>query len=189
LPSSVELTELSTKIIHSKVQTDETGNYLITLPVGKDYAFNVNRKGYLFFSENFSLTLKQFDSTYLINIPLRPIEVNASIVLKNVFFDINKYDLKPESQIELDRVVQLMKDNPGLKIQINGYTDNTGKPSDNIILSENRAKAVVLYLTLKGIDPKHLTFKGWGDLQPIADNNSEAGKALNRRIEMKVVGI
>jgi outer membrane protein OmpA-like peptidoglycan-associated protein len=189
LPSSVELTELSTKIIHSKVQTDETGNYLITLPVGKDYAFNVNRKGYLFFSENFSLTLKQFDSTYLINIPLRPIEVNASIVLKNVFFDINKYDLKPESQIELDRVVQLMKDNPGLKIQINGYTDNTGKPSDNIILSENRAKSVVLYLTLKGIDPKHLTFKGWGDLQPIADNKSEAGKALNRRIEMKVVGI
>ncbi len=147
----------------------------------------MNRKGYLFFSENFSLNLKQFDSTYHIDIPLQPIENNASVVLKNIFFDINKFDLKPESQVELDKLVQLMKDNPVLKIQISGHTDNQGKPADNLILSENRAKAVVLYLGAKGIDPNRLSFKGWGDGQPIADNKSEAGRALNRRTELKVV--
>ncbi len=187
LPSSVELTDLSSKQLLSKVQTDETGNYLITLPVGKDYAFNVNRKGYLFFSENFPLSQKQPDSTYNIDIPLQPIEANATVVLKNIFFDVNKYDLKPESQVELDELVQLMKDNPTLTIQINGHTDNVGKPADNIILSENRAKAVVNYLKGKSIDAKRLSFKGWGDTQPIAPNATEQGKALNRRTEMKVV--
>jgi outer membrane protein OmpA-like peptidoglycan-associated protein len=187
LPSSVELTDLSTKNLLSKVQTDETGNYLITLPVGKDYAFNVNRKGYLMFSENYSLSQKTPDSTYHVDIPLQPLETNAAVVLKNIFYDLNKYDLKPESQVELDKLVQLMKDNPTLAIQINGHTDNIGKPADNLVLSQNRAKAVVSYLTVKGIDPKRLSFKGWGDTQPIADNKSEAGRAQNRRTELKVI--
>lgn len=187
LPSSVELTDLSTIQLLSKVQTDETGNYLITLPVGKDYAFNVNRKGYLFFSENFPLSRKQPDSTYNIDIPLQPIEANAAVVLKNIFFDVNKYDLKPESQAELDKLVQLMKDNPTLAIQINGHTDNAGKPSDNQTLSENRAKAVVNYLKGKGIETGRLSFKGWGDTQPVADNATDQGKAQNRRTELKVV--
>src|SRR6202012_304886 len=76
LPSSVELTDLSTKEVISKLQTDETGNYLITLPKGRDYAFNVNRKGYLFFSENFALDKDQGDSAYHIDIPLQPLEAN-----------------------------------------------------------------------------------------------------------------
>jgi outer membrane protein OmpA-like peptidoglycan-associated protein/tetratricopeptide (TPR) repeat protein len=187
LPSSVELTDLGTKELLSSVQTNETGNYLITLPVGKDYAFNVNRRGYLFFSENFSLSLKQPDSTYNIDIPLQPIEADATVVLKNIFFDINKFDLQPESQVELDKLVQLMKDNPTLEIQINGHTDNVGKPADNLTLSENRAKAVVIYLRTRGIDIKRLTFKGWGDSRPISDNQTEAGRALNRRTELKVM--
>src|SRR4029077_7120606 len=140
LPSSVALTDLSTKNLLSKVQTDETGNYLITLPIGKDYAFNVNRSGYLFFFENFPLSEKQPDSTYNIDIPLQPIEANAITVLKNVFFDVNKYDLKPESQVELDEMIQLLKENPAVTIQINGHTDNVGKSADNLLLSENRAK-------------------------------------------------
>lgn len=187
LPSSVELTDLSSKILLSKVQTDETGNYLITLPVGKDYAFIVNRKGYLIFSENYSLSQKSSDSVYNVDIPLQPLEPNATVVLKNIFYDLNKYDLKPESQVELDKLVQLMKDNPTLAIQINGYTDGIGKASDNLTLSQNRAKAVVTYLILKGIDPKRLSSKGWGDTQPIADNKTESGRAQNRRTELKVV--
>ena len=94
LPSAVELTDLETKEILSKVQTDETGSYLVTLPVGKDYAFNVNRRGYLFFSENFSLKDRIPDSTYNIDIPLEPLRVNATVVLKNVFFDVNKSELE-----------------------------------------------------------------------------------------------
>lgn len=189
LPSSVVLTDLSSKRITSNVQTDETGNYLITLPIGKDYAFNVNRKGYLFFSENFSLSQKEPDSTYNIDIPLQPIEANATTVLKNVFFDINKYDLKPESQVELDEIIQLLKDNPAVTIQISGHTDNVGKPADNMLLSENRAKSVIIYLRSKGIDIKRLSFKGWGDTKPVADNKTEEGRARNRRTELQVISI
>ena len=187
LPSAVELTDLTTKETISKVQTDETGNYLITLPVGKDYAFNVNRRGYLFFSDNFPLSQKLPDSTYNIDIPLQPLEANATVILKNIFFDVNKYELKTESQVELDNVVKLMKENPTLKIQINGHTDNAGKPADNITLSNNRAKAVVDYITSKAIDAKRLFYQGFGDKVPLADNKTEAGRAKNRRTELKVV--
>ena len=187
LPSAVELIDLNTKHPLSKVQTDEKGNYLITLPVGKDYAFNVNRKGYLFYSDNFFLSNQSPDSTYEKNIPLQPIEANASIVLKNVFFDVNKFDLKPESEAELDIVVQLMNENPTLKIQIGGHTDNVGKPADNLTLSNNRAKAVVNYLVSKNISAQRLTAKGFGETQPIANNTTEQGKSLNRRTEMKVI--
>lgn len=187
LPSAVELTDLSTQEVLSKIQTDETGNYLITLPVGKNYAFNVNRKGYLFYSENFSLSHRDPDSTYNIDIPLQPLEANATVILKNIFFDVNMYDLRPESTSELDKVVLLLKENPTLKIQINGHTDNVGKPADNLKLSNDRAQSVVKYIVTKGIDIKRLSFRGFGANQPIASNASEEGKAQNRRTELKVI--
>lgn len=187
LPSDVELIDLATKQQVSEVQTDEQGNYLITLPVGRDYAFNVNRKGYLFYSDNYLLSKEFADSTYEKNIPLQPIEVNASIVLNNIFFDVNKYELKPESQVELDKVIALLKENPTVKIEISGHTDNAGKPADNLTLSNNRSKAVVNYLITNGIAVQRLTPKGYGETQPIADNASEQGKARNRRTEMKVI--
>ena len=187
LPSAVELTELGTGEVLSKVQTDETGSYLVTLPVGKDYAFIVNRKGYLFFSHNFSLTDHVPDSTYNIDIPLEPLQANATVILKNIFFDINRFELKPESSTELDNIVDLMKENPSLKIQISGHTDNVGKPADNLKLSNNRANSVIQYLIGKGIDEKRLSSKGWGETKPIVENSSEEGRAKNRRTEMKVM--
>ena len=187
LPSSVILTDLGTQEIISNLQTDETGNYLITLPKGKDYAFNVKRKGYLFFSDNFSLSHEQGDTAFNIDIPLQPIETNAAIVLKNIFFDPNKYELKPQSEVELDQVVQLLKDNPTLHIQIGGHTDNSGKVTDNKVLSENRARAVTTYLVTKGIAQTRLSFKGFGDTMPVADNATPEGKAQNRRTELKVI--
>ena len=187
LPSAVELTDLTTKEILSKVQTDETGNYLITLPVGRDYAFNVNRRGYLFYSENFPLSQKNPDSTYNINIPLQPLEVNAMIVLKNIFFDTKMYEIKSESTPELDNLAQLLIDNPALKIQISGHTDNVGKTEDNLKLSDDRAQAVVKYLTAKGINSNRLLYKGYGSSQPIAPNTTEEGRSQNRRTEVKVI--
>ncbi|MES1215718.1 MAG: OmpA family protein [Bacteroidota bacterium] len=187
LPSSIELIDLSSKELITKVQTDEMGNYLLTLPLGKDYAFNVNRKGYLFYSDNFFLAQSSKDSVYEKNIPLQPIETNAIVVLNNIFFDINKFELKPESTSELDKLVQLLNDNPGLRIEIGGHTDNVGKPADNLILSNNRAKSVINYLVSKNIAAQRLTSKGYGETKPIADNKTEEGRALNRRTEMKVV--
>jgi outer membrane protein OmpA-like peptidoglycan-associated protein/tetratricopeptide (TPR) repeat protein len=187
LPSAVELIDLGTREPLSKVQTDEQGNYLLTLPLGKDYAFNVNRRGYLFYSDNFLLSQRAPDSIYVKNIPLQPIEINASVVLNNIFFDVNKFDLKPESQVELDKLIQLLADNPTLKIEISGHTDNAGKPADNLALSNNRAKAVVTYLVSKTIPAARLVAKGYGETKPIADNKTEGGRALNRRTEMRVI--
>ncbi len=187
LPSSVELTNMQTRELISRVQTDETGNYMITLPTGKDYAFNVNRKGYLFYSDNFMLSKLSPDSTYQKDIPLQPIEVNASLVLNNIFFDVNKADLRPESTIELDKVVQLLTENPGVKVQITGHTDNAGKPADNITLSNNRAKTVVAYLLNHRIARERLTFRGAGQAEPVADNKTEEGRARNRRTELKII--
>ncbi len=187
LPSAVELIDIAGKQTISKVQTDEQGNYLITLPVGKDYAFNVNRKGYLFYSDNFLLSKHTTDSIFQKNIPLQPLEANASVVLNNIFFDVNKFELKPESQVELDKIVQLLNENPAVKIQISGHTDNVGKPAENIALSNNRAKTVVSYLINKRISPQRLSYKGIGEKQPVADNKTEEGRAKNRRTEMKVV--
>ena len=187
LPSAVELIDLESKQTLSRVQTDEEGNYLITLPVGKDYAFNVNRKGYLFFSDNYSLKNKSSDSTYQKDIPLQPIEVAAAVVLRNIFFDVNKYELKPESQVELDKIVQLLTENPSVKILIEGHTDNVGSAADNLKLSENRAKAVINYLSSKGITAARLSSKGFGATKPVAENKSEEGRAQNRRTELKVI--
>jgi outer membrane protein OmpA-like peptidoglycan-associated protein len=100
---------------------------------------------------------------------------------------VNKYVLNPESQVELDKVVQLLSENPSVKIQISGHTDNIGKPADNLVLSNNRAKAVINYLVQKGIAVQRLTAKGFGETQPMATNTTDAGKAQNRRTEMKVI--
>ena len=187
LPSALELTDVNSRQRVSRLQTDEDGNYLVTLPVGKDYAFSVNRKGYLFYSDNFSLAVNTTDSDYTKNIPLQPIEAGAEIVLKNIFFDIKKTDLKPTSMVELDKLVALLNDNPKLKIQIDGHTDNIGQPKDNLLLSNNRAKAVVDYLVSKGISPQRLTYKGFGAQKPVADNSTENGRAMNRRTALSVI--
>ncbi len=187
LPSSVELTDVVSKKKVSNLQTDEEGNYLVTLPVGKDYAFNVARKGYLFYSENFNISNAD-DSAYKIDIPLQPIEANASIILKNVFFDTKQTVLKSESITELDNVVRLMNENPSMTVLITGYTDNVGQPADNLKLSTGRALSVVRYLTAKGVKAERLTSNGMGEARPIAGNETEQGKRLNRRTELNVLG-
>ena len=186
IPSTVELTEINSRRLISRLQTDEDGNYLVTLPAGKEYAFNVNRKGYLFYSDNFSLTDNKIDSSLIVDIPLQPIETGASIILKNIFFDVNKFQLKQESLTELDNVVLMLNENPAIRIQISGHTDNVGKDADNSALSQNRAKAVMGYLLSKNIDPKRITYKGFGATKPVASNDNDAGKALNRRTELAV---
>ncbi|MBK6937738.1 MAG: OmpA family protein [Chitinophagaceae bacterium] len=102
-------------------------------------------------------------------------------------FDINKSDLKPESQTELEKMVQFLTENPTLKIEISGHTDNVGQPSDNMELSKSRAKTVVNYLISKKISPFRLLFKGYGETKPVADNKTEAGRLQNRRTEMKII--
>ncbi len=189
LPSSVELIDNNTNTARTKVQTDETGFYFITLPVGNDYTFTVNRQGYLFFSKLYELSKERSDSTYKMDIPLQPIEMNASITFKNVQFETNSSTLKDVSLVELDKLLQLLNENPQIKVLVSGHTDNIGAPADNLKLSNNRAKAVADYLISKGIDPKRLTWKGFGETKPVADNKTEEGRAKNRRTEFTIVGM
>ena len=189
LPCSVELSIDSSQQVLSNLQTDETGFYFVALPVGKNYTFTVNRKGYLFYSDVFSLADKPSDSTYTKNIALNPVALNASVTLKNIQFQSKSIQLENVSMIELNKLVELMNDNPSIKIQIKGHTDNVGSAADNLKLSENRAKAVVDFLVSKGIDVKRLSYKGFGATQPIADNTTDEGKALNRRTEFIITGL
>ena len=187
LPSSVELTTIDSGYVLSKLRTDEEGNYLTTLPQGKSYAFSVNRKGYLFYSENFAMQDNINDSLLVVNIGLQPLEKGSTIILKNIFFESKKYELQTTSFIELNKVADLLKENPTVSIQISGYTDNVGKPADNLLLSVNRAKAVIAYLQSKGIDSKRLSGKGFGESNAIAPNSTDSGKAKNRRTELTVI--
>jgi outer membrane protein OmpA-like peptidoglycan-associated protein len=139
----------------------------------------------LFYSE--TIAIRETDTSRTISIPLTPIEINASIVLNNIFFESNKSELKPESVSELNKIVQLLTDNPTVEVEISGHTDNIGQPNDNLILSNNRAAAVVKYLLSKGIAGKRLHAKGWGAAKPISDNRTEEGRAQNRRTELKVL--
>jgi len=189
LPCSVELSVDSSQQVLSNLQTDETGYYFITLPVNKNYTFTINRKGYLFYSDVFNLADKPSDSVYEKSISLEPIALNATVRMKNIQFASKSFELEPVSMIELNKLVELMKDNPSVTIRIDGYTDNVGNEADNLKLSDNRARAVVNYLVGKGIEAKRLTSKGFGELQPIADNSTEEGKALNRRTEFIVTGL
>ncbi|HNM25698.1 MAG TPA: OmpA family protein, partial [Saprospiraceae bacterium] len=103
-----------------------------------------------------------------------------------VFFETGSAALRPESATELDRLAALLTENPGLRIQINGHTDQVGDDRSNQVLSENRAKSVYNYLTGKGIAPDRLRFKGYGETRPVAPNDTEEGRAQNRRTEFVV---
>jgi outer membrane protein OmpA-like peptidoglycan-associated protein len=185
------LIDLTTGAVVSQSTSQPTdGTFLVCLPVNKNYALNVSKKGYLFYSENFSFkdVKATYDHPFLKDIPLQVIDTGASIVLKNIFFPTNQYDLKPESEVELTKLVAFLKNNPTIKIQISGHTDNQGTPQSNITLSQNRAKSVYNYLIAHAIDATRLTYKGYGQTVPIANNDTPEGRAQNRRTEMKITG-
>ncbi len=197
LRAKADIFDLATnKLVYSAV-SDGKGVFLICLPAGKNYALNVNRKNYVFYSDNFELTeATSVKNPFLLEIPLVPIEkpstvsntpvVGQAIVLKNIFFETGSAKLKTESAAELNRLKNLLDENPTMKIQINGHTDNVGKNTENLSLSTNRAKSVYDYLLLQKINTNRLTFKGFGETSPIATNDTTEGRQLNRRTEFQI---
>ena len=121
------------------------------------------------------------------DIYLQNVCIGCKIVLRNVFFDIGKFTLRPESTPELERLYKLLNDIQRIKVEISGHTDNTGSEGLNLKLSENRTKAVVDYLVKKGISSNRVQFKGYGSSEPVADNDSYEGRQLNRRTEFKII--
>ncbi|MFH1297346.1 MAG: OmpA family protein [Bacteroidota bacterium] len=190
LQARFELSDLMRNQVAVKATSDPVdGSFLVCLPTDRDYALNVSRQGYLFYSDHFSLTgIRDQAKPFLKNIPLQPIRVGETVILKNIFFDTDKYDLKPISYIELEKLVYLLKANPFLKIEISGHTDIRGSEEHNLELSKNRAKAVFLYLVNHGIPSNRLTYDGYGFSRPIDSNETETGRANNRRTEFRIIG-
>lgn len=188
LEAHLELFDLETgNLMIESYSNQGNGEFLMCIPSGKDYALNVNKEGYLFHSENFSLKNYNSLDPYKLEIQLQKLRPGASIVLNNVFFETNKWDLKPESKLELNKLADLLKANPDKKIEIGGHTDNVGSDEANLTLSNNRAASVVTYLVKQGIDAGRLTSKGYGETMPVASNDTDESRSKNRRTEFKII--
>ncbi len=167
------------------------GSYIIILPLGKNYGFYAEKSGYYPLSKSIDLTKEKKESEIIENITLLPIEdilkQETKVSLNNIFFDFDKYTLKKESYPELDRLTKLIKENPKYKIKIEGHTDNIGSESYNIQLSQKRAESVKNYIVSKGVSPKRFSLIGYGSSIPQATNDTEEGRATNRRVVVSFI--
>jgi tetratricopeptide (TPR) repeat protein len=188
LTANYELVNLSLgrSIVNSK--TDSDGNFLICLPFGYNYGLNVSKEGYLFYSENFKFDAINTPLDPLIKkVPLSRIKAGEKLMLYNVFYETDSWDIKQGALIELQKLYSLLSDNIDVIVEIGGHTDSTGSAVHNVQLSENRARSVVTYLQKKGISPSRLKYKGYGDTLPVGDNKTMEGRQLNRRTEVKIL--
>ena len=164
--------------------------FVIPLVKKYDYSFFCSKKGYMFVSRNFSLsgkdTAKQY---YHLDILMSPLGINTKTVLNNIFFETDSYKLKPESFEELDNLSRFLRTNNKIKIEVSGHTDNRGSYVYNMQLSQKRAQAVAEYLINRGIDKNRIKTAGYGYTKPVASNDTEEGRRLNRRVEIKVIGL
>ncbi len=165
----------------------DDGGYYIVLPWGSLYGITVEVDSYAFLSTNFDLTGEASYKEYTLDFELQPIRKGENIVLNNIFFDFDKSELRPESYPELDRVVELMKTHPTMKIELRGYCDSIGTREYNLKLSERRANAVKEYLVSKGIESDRLETRGFGSDNPVAPNTTEEGRQKNRRTEFHII--
>ncbi len=189
LGAHFELIDLeSAKTMITSDANSGNGEFLVTLPVNKNYALNVSMPGYLFYSENFALKeMSDITKPFIMDVPLQPIDTGNVVELKNIFFETAKFDLKPESKVELNKLVAFLNLNKTMRIELSGHTDNVGDKKMNQTLSLNRAKSVYDYLTSNGIDAKRLTYRGYGESKPKVANDTDEHRAMNRRTEFKVI--
>ncbi len=190
LPARFELIDLSNEqVVVESFANGSDGSFLVSLPEGRDYALNVTQKGYLFHSENFSLAESSSNEPHKKRVELAPIKAGESVVLRNVFFETGSFDLSARSQAELNKLVSFLNKNYRMRIELGGHTDNVGAEAANKTLSQKRAEAVRSFLIAKGIPGERLTTKGYGTDMPVASNDSEEGRAQNRRTEFTVLSI
>lgn len=163
------------------------GSYKIVLPYGKRYSFLARAAGYYSISNYLDLSVISYYKEMNFNIEMKPIEIGEVFRINNIFFDFDKATLRPESFLELDRVVKLLSENSTIEIELSGHTDNVGSDSYNNSLSLERASSVVAYIISKGITSSRIITKGYGKGMPVATNDTEEGRQLNRRVEFKIM--
>lgn len=189
LGAVISLVDNTTNKVITKINTNPvTGEFELVIPHGGNYGVATEKSGYLFNSINFALPefaeYQEID-THIIMVKA---EVGSKVVLKNIFFDIGKSDLKTESVAEVENIRELLITNANLKVQINGHTDNSGNAASNKALSLKRASSVVTYLASHGIDASRVSAKGYGSERPIVSNDDEqGGREINRRTEIEII--
>lgn len=189
LKAQITLVDNKTNTVMERVySSDSTGEFKIIIPHGGNYGINTSVDGYLFNSLNFEVPMYSEYQEIETAILMQKVTVGSKAVMKNIFFDIGKAVLKNESFGELEQILDLMENNPGIKLQINGHTDNSGDPQTNKVLSAKRAETVMAFLLTRGIDPARLKAVGYGEEKPIVSNDDEqGGRAINRRTEIEVL--
>lgn len=178
--------EAAQLISEGEIHADD-GLLLTALKSNLSYAIHVQKDGYLFYSQSFSPYLNENMNHYELLILLEPIAHRTEMILRNVFFEWDQAALKATSYLELNELVSFLKDNPDLKVELGGHTDNTGVESYNRKLSMERAFAVKSYLEKMGIPSQRIQAKGYGSSNPEAANDTEKGRSLNRRTTLKII--
>jgi outer membrane protein OmpA-like peptidoglycan-associated protein len=163
------------------------GDYKIVLPYGRNYSFSAKADGFIAVSDNLDLTTVAAFQEITRDLYLVPVEVGETVRLNNIFFDFGKATLREESFPELDKLVKVLTDNPGMEIEIAGHTDNVGNDESNLKLSNERAASVKAYIISKGIVDSRIMSKGYGETKFIASNDTEEGKQMNRRVEFTIL--
>jgi OmpA-OmpF porin, OOP family len=171
------------------ISNPSDGSFKIVLPYDKNYSIRATADHYFAISENLNLDslIKAGYKEIHKDLYLVPIEVGSVVRLNNVFFDFDKWELRPESYIELNRVVKLLNENPAIEIEMSAHTDSRGSDEYNFKLSDNRAKSVMEYIISKGIDPARITSHGYGETKPVSTNDTDDGRQLNRRVEFTIL--
>ena len=187
IKADIELVNFKSGKSYKSSESDLDGNYMLCLPSDAEYALTVNKKKYLFYSEN--IKLEQEGSILVKNFKLQPLEVGEQVRLDNIFFELNSSDLKDESVVELNKIIKFMASNPFLVIEIGGHTDNSGSKAYNLNLSDDRARSVKDALVQRGIPSDRIQTKGYGMSVPLNTNSSEQERALNRRTELKIIAV
>jgi len=168
---------------------DVTGDYMIVLPVGESFGYVAQKDGYLPASAHLDLTDVEAYQEVHHDIIITPIEKGAQTTLKNIFFDFDQATLRQESMGELNRVKNFLLEHPTITVEIAGHTDSVGTESYNKKLSKDRAQAVADWFILNGIESSRLQPVGYGESEPIADNNSEEGRSKNRRVVFEILDL
>ncbi|GAB5557480.1 MAG: OmpA family protein [Schleiferiaceae bacterium] len=189
LSAGVEIFNLSTGQVTTQIQSFKNGTFSAALPAGSDYSMEVKKAGYTLYSQNFSLAKSDEIAPQKIESPLSPIKIDAEFALNNILFESNSYKLLEISQHELGTLIEFLELNPTVEIEIQGHTDNVGTPESNLILSSQRATSVAEFLIEKGIGKDRIQAIGLGEDQPVASNETEEGRRLNRRTQIRITNL
>ena len=187
IPATVYYEDLETgKVLGSVKTNSQTGEYKIILVVGKKYGYYAIADKFLSQSENMDLVNLVEYKKESQNLTLVPIETGQSITMNNLFFESKQFALKNESFLELNRIVKFLEQNPTVKIEIGGHTDDLGSDENNLVLSEKRAFEVYMYLISKSVSKERLTYLGYGETKPKVPNINDQNRGMNRRVEMMI---